>query len=187
MRIVVGLGNPGEKYQKNRHNVGFLLVDLLHQFYDFATWQQKFQAKISQGMIGRQKILLIKPQSFMNLSGQPVGEILRFYKQDVSSLLVAHDDLDLKFAQIKVKTGGGNGGHNGLRSIDSHCGNDYQRLRFGISRPENKDQVSDYVLHDFSAQEWHNLQEILTDIARNFPLLLQEDINQFIQKLNVKD
>lgn len=183
MKIIIGLGNPGQQYQLTRHNIGFMLVDKLYDTYRFTAWQNKFQANIAQGVIEDSKVLLVKPQTLMNLSGRSVEAIVNFYKLDLSSLLIIHDDLALQFQQIRIKTGGGHGGHNGLRSIDQHVGNDYKRLRLGIGHPGNKDMVSSYVLHPFATEELDSLQPLLQTMAEFFPLMLADEDNRFIQKI----
>jgi PTH1 family peptidyl-tRNA hydrolase len=149
MLIFAGLGNPGGKYLANRHNIGFMAVDAIHRKHPFGPWSKKFKSEISEGEIDGEKILLMKPQTFMNLSGEAVGEAMRFYKLTPADLTVFHDELDLPAAKVKVKTGGGNGGHNGLKSLDAHCGREYRRVRLGIGHPGVKDLVHGHVLGDF--------------------------------------
>src|SRR3954466_1537588 len=132
MLIIAGLGNPGAKYAGNRHNIGFMAVDAIYRRHSFSPWSKKFKAEISEGEIDGEKVLLIKPQTFMNLSGESVGEAMRFYKLTPADITVFHDELDLPAAKVRVKIGGGHGGHNGLKSIDAHCGRDYRRVRLGI-------------------------------------------------------
>ena len=136
MLVFAGLGNPGAKYANYRHNVGFMAVDAIARRHDFSPWTKKFQGLCAEGSLGGEKVLLIKPQTFMNLSGQSVGEALRFYKLDPAILTVFYDELDLPLGWVRVKTGGGSGGHNGIRSIDGHIGRDYRRVRIGIDHPE---------------------------------------------------
>ena len=150
MLLFAGLGNPGARHASNRHNVGFMAADAIHRRHSFSPWSKKFHAEIAEGRLGDEKILLIKPQTFMNLSGQAVGEALRFYKIDLGDLVVFYDELDLAPGKVRVKTGGGAGGHNGIRSIDGHCGQDYRRVRIGIGHPGIKEMVSPHVLSDFS-------------------------------------
>ena len=135
MLLFAGLGNPGPHYADNRHNVGFMAADAIARRHDFSPWSRKFQGMIAEGMLAGEKIVLLKPLTFMNLSGQSVGEAMRFYKLPLSAVTVFHDELDLAEAKLRVKVGGGNGGHNGLRSIDAHCGKDYRRVRIGIGHP----------------------------------------------------
>src|SRR6478752_1421145 len=139
MLIIAGLGNPGSQYAGNRHNIGFMAVDAIQRRPGFAPWSKKFKAVISEGELGGQKVLLIKPQTFMNLSGEAVGEAMRFYKLQPSDLAVIYDELDLPAGKARIKVGGGNGGHNGIRSIDAHCDKNYRRLRLGIGHPGVKE------------------------------------------------
>jgi PTH1 family peptidyl-tRNA hydrolase len=149
MVLIVGLGNPGTQYEKNRHNVGFMAVDAIHQAYCFSPWKNRFHSLASEGLLEGRKIYLLKPQTFMNLSGQSVGEIARFYKIDLKDILVIHDELDLPEGKVRIKTGGGHGGHNGLKSIDAHLGKEYRRLRLGIGHPGHKALVNKHVSRGF--------------------------------------
>lgn len=170
MRIVAGLGNPGTRYASHRHNVGFMLVDLLADRYGFSIWKDKFGGKLSEGRIGNNKTLLFKPQSYMNKSGLPVAELMKFYKAKPDHLTVIHDEIDLAAGKIRVKKGGGHGGHNGLRDIDRHLGQDYWRLRVGVGRSRFGADVDQHVLSDFdkSDQEW--LVPLLDCITDLWPL-----------------
>ena len=153
MLLLVGLGNPGQKYQNNRHNVGMMAVDAIADHYRLAAPRHRFQGVTRDGLMAGEKTVCLKPTTFMNLSGQSVGEAMRFFKLTPRDVVVFHDELDLAPGRLRVKTGGGNGGHNGLRSIDAHIGLDYRRVRIGIGHPGNKDMVTPYVLSDFSKQE----------------------------------
>ena len=153
MQIIAGLGNPGKKYTQNRHNIGFKILDSMAELNNFQPWRKKFQSQITEGHLNSKKVMLIKPETFMNNSGNAIQEVLNFYKLNVENLTVIHDDLDLKIGKVKLKTGGGSAGHNGLKSIDQHVGNSYLRLRFGISRPANKAMVAKYVLSDFTVND----------------------------------
>jgi PTH1 family peptidyl-tRNA hydrolase len=184
MLIFAGLGNPGAKYQDNRHNIGFMAVDAIHRKLPFGPWSKKFKSEISEGEIDGEKVLLIKPQTFMNLSGEAVGEAMRFYKLTPADVTVFHDELDLPAAKVRVKVGGGNGGHNGLKSIDAHCGRDYRRVRLGIGHPGVKELVYGYVLGDFAKADLTWLEPLLDDIALNAGLLLKGDGSQFMNKLS---
>jgi PTH1 family peptidyl-tRNA hydrolase len=184
MLIFAGLGNPGAKYQDNRHNIGFMAVDAIHRKLPFGPWSKKFKSEISEGEIDGEKVLLIKPQTFMNLSGEAVGEAMRFYKLTPADITVFHDELDLPAAKVRVKVGGGNGGHNGLKSIDAHCGRDYRRVRLGIGHPGVKELVHGYVLGDFAKADLTWLEPLLDDIALNAGLLLKGDGSQFMNKLS---
>lgn len=153
MQLLVGLGNPGTKYARNRHNIGFMLMDAVAEKYRAGAWKQKFRGELSECNVDGRKILLFKPLTFMNLSGEAVGELIRFYKIPVEEVCVFHDELDLPTGKIRVKQGGGAGGHNGLKSLDQHVGENYWRVRIGIGHPGDKDLVSPYVLSDFSIAE----------------------------------
>ena len=152
MKLFVGLGNPGEKYSQNRHNIGFMVLDRISES-GFTPWKSKFQGQVSEGRIGREKVILLKPATFMNLSGQSVGEAMRFYKLCPDDVTVFHDELDLAPGKVRLKTGGGHAGHNGLRSLHQHIGPDYHRVRIGIGHPGHKDKVARYVLHDFAKSD----------------------------------
>ena len=183
MRIIAGLGNPGSKYQNNRHNIGFMAVDAIHRKLPFSPWSRKFKAEISEGEIEGEKVLLMKPQTFMNLSGDSIGEAMRFYKLGPADITVFHDELDLPAGKVRVKTGGGHGGHNGLRSMDANCGKDYRRVRMGIGHPGSKEQVHNHVLGDFAKVDATWLDPLLDDIAQNVDLLFKGDGSQFMNKL----
>jgi PTH1 family peptidyl-tRNA hydrolase len=181
--IVAGLGNPGASYAGNRHNIGFMAADAIARRHSFSPWRSKFKSQAADGEIGGEKILLLKPQTFMNLSGDAVGEALRFHKADPSSLLVLYDELDLPPGRLRVKTGGGAGGHNGIRSIDSHCGNAYRRVRLGIGHPGHKDLVQRHVLGDFAKADREWLEPFLDSVAENFPLLVKGDDSTFMNRI----
>ncbi|MDH6266977.1 PTH1 family peptidyl-tRNA hydrolase [Rhizobium sp. SG_E_25_P2] len=183
MKIFAGLGNPGPKYQGNRHNIGFMAIDAIHRKLPFGPWSKKFKAEIAEGEIDGEKILLMKPQTFMNLSGDSVGEAMRFFKLTPADITVFHDELDLPAAKVRVKTGGGHGGHNGLKSLDAHCGRDYRRVRLGIGHPGDKELVHNHVLGDFAKVDQTWLDPLLDDIALNAGLLLVGDGSQFMNKL----
>ncbi len=183
MRLFVGLGNPGSEYAGNRHNIGFQAIDAIHRKHSFGAWSRKFKATISEGDLEGEKVILIKPQTFMNLSGQSVGEAMRFYKLSPGDIVVFHDELDLPAGKIRVKTGGGNSGHNGLKSIDAHCGKDYARVRLGIGHPGDKTLVHGHVLGDFAKVDQTWLEPMLDDIALAAGLLVKGDHSQFANKL----
>ena len=149
MQLWVGLGNPGAKYAGNRHNIGFMALDRIAQDFGFAPFKAKFQGQISEGRIGPERIVLLKPETFMNLSGQSVGEAMRFYKLAPEDVTVFHDELDLAPFRTRLKQGGGHAGHNGLRSMHQHIGESYARVRLGVGHPGHKDRVASYVLADF--------------------------------------
>ena len=156
MKLFVGLGNPGSSYARHRHNVGFMALDRIAERHGFAPWKKRFHGLVTDGPIGGRRVLLLKPQTYMNDSGQAVGEAQRYLKIAEGDIYVFHDEIDLAPAKLKVKVGGGNAGHNGLRSISAHIGNEYARVRIGVGHPGSKDLVSHYVLHDFAkaAAEW---------------------------------
>lgn len=183
MLVVVGLGNPGDSYCNNRHNIGFMAVEEIHRHFSFSSWTKKFQALISEAVIEGEKVLLVKPQTFMNLSGQAVGELTRFYKIASEDVIVIHDELDLPPGKVKTKIGGGAGGHNGLKSIDSHITPNYVRVRIGIGHPGHKDQVSPYVLSNFSGSDKKWVEQVCDDIARALPDFMNDGLEAFQKKL----
>ena len=183
MKLIVGLGNPGGKYAQNRHNVGFMAVDQFHQDHDFQPWRKRFSGEVSEGRIGRSKCLLLKPSTFMNESGRSVGEALRFFKLDLDDVIVLYDEIDLVPGKLKAKTGGGNAGHNGLRSLSSHIGNDYHRIRIGVGRPAQKSQVSNHVLRDFSKSDQQWLEPLLDAISRKMEHFLEQGSARFLNEV----
>ena len=186
MRLLAGLGNPGSNYAMNRHNVGFLAVDQIADRHGCSPWKKKGASLISDGRIGSEKIILVKPQSFMNKSGLPIVEIARFHKIDTNDIFVFHDELDLAAGKLRVKTGGGHGGHNGLRDIDRHIGVDYWRVRIGIGRPSHKAMdVKSWVLTDFGRDEqtgW--LQTLLDAMADEADRLVEYDDGGFMSRVS---
>lgn len=183
MIIIAGLGNPGGQYAGNRHNIGFMAVDALQRLASFKPWSKKFKAEISEGEIAGEKVLLMKPLTFMNLSGESVGEAMRFYKLTPGDIIAIHDELDLPAGRARVKTGGGHGGHNGLKSLDAHCGKDYRRLRLGIGHPGDKDRVHGHVLGDFAKADKAWLDPLLDAIADNAAMLVKGEDSQLMNKL----
>jgi len=180
MQLFIGLGNPGAKYADNRHNIGFMALDAIADTHSFGAWRQKFQAEIAEGRLGSDKVLLLKPQTFMNLSGQSAGEAMRYLKLAPGDLWVFHDELDLAPGKIKVKTGGGHAGHNGLRSLIQHVGPDYHRVRMGIGHPGHKDLVTQYVLQDFAKADRTWLEPLLDAVARAAGKLAEGDSAGFM-------
>lgn len=180
--LVVGLGNPGKKYESTRHNIGFDVVDALAEKYEFPNFQNKFQSEYAEGEIAGEKVKLLKPQTYMNESGIAVGEAAKFYKIDPINILVIHDELDLEVTKMKIKAGGGNGGHNGLKSIDAHIGENYKRMRFGIGHPGIKEMVTSYVLSKFNADEQKLINEEIDFIVKNFKLILESKDNIFLSR-----
>jgi len=183
MIIIAGLGNPGNQYAGNRHNIGFMAVDALQRLPSFTPWSRKFKAEISEGEIAGEKILLMKPLTFMNLSGESVGEAMRFYKLTPGDIIAIHDELDLPAGRARIKTGGGHGGHNGLKSLDAHCGKEYRRLRLGIGHPGDKDRVHSHVLGDFAKADKTWLDPLLDAIADNAAMLVKGEDSQLMNKL----
>ena len=184
MRLLVGLGNPGARHARNRHNIGFMAVDEIAHRYGFGPWRTRFQGRVAEGRVGGEKLLALEPQTYMNESGRAVGEALRFYKLEPEQAVVLHDEIDLKPGKVKVKLGGGPGGHNGLRSIDDHIGRDYWRVRLGVGHPGDKDLVHGHVLHDFAKADEDWLAKLLAAIAAELPLLLAGDERAFMSKVN---
>ncbi|MBX3569961.1 MAG: aminoacyl-tRNA hydrolase [Rhizobiaceae bacterium] len=185
MLIFAGLGNPGTQYANNRHNVGFMAADALHRRHSFSPWTKKFQAQVADGTIGGEKVLLIKPQTFMNLSGQSVGEAARFYKLAPSAVTVFYDEIDLAAGKLRVKVGGGSGGHNGIRSLDQHIGNPYRRVRIGVGHPGVKEMVHGHVLGDFSKSDRAWLEVLLDAIADDAAMLVAGDDNGFMNRVTL--
>lgn len=186
MKLFVGLGNPGAKYAHNRHNIGFMALDEIASSHGFSPWKNKFQAQVSEGNLGGIKVLLLKPQTFMNLSGQSVGEAMRFYKLTPQDITVLHDELDLAPGKCRVKQAGGHAGHNGLRSIHSHIGADYGRVRLGIGHPGHKDAVSGYVLRDFPKADEGWLDDLMRGIADGAAALAAGDGGKFMNAVSLR-
>lgn len=181
--LIAGLGNPGAEYARNRHNAGFMAVDTIHESYNFGPWRSRFHGAISEGALGGRKTYLLKPMTYMNESGQSVGPALRFFKLPVSALVVMHDEIDLAAAKLKVKTGGGDAGNNGARSITATLGPDYRRVRIGIGHPGEKHRVHGHVLGNFSKADEDWLVPMLTAIADASPLLAKDDDVGFMNKV----
>ncbi len=185
MLVIAGLGNPGGKYAANRHNIGFMAADEIVRRHSFGPWKNKFGAEISSGLLGNEKALVVKPMTFMNVSGQAIGELMRFYKEELSNLVVIYDELDLPPGKLRIKTGGGSGGHNGIKSIDTHCGKEYRRMRIGIGHPGTREKVTGHVLSDFSKADHEWLDPLLQAIADNAPLLANGDDATFMNKVAI--
>ena len=184
MKLFVGLGNPGAKYQSNRHNVGFMILDKLVSDYGFDGWKSKTGSQISTGRIGMTKIIALKPQSFMNKSGLPVAEAARFYKIEPEDIYVFHDEIDIGEGRLRVKQGGGHGGHNGLRDIDRHIGKDYWRVRIGVGRPHTKEDVHKWVLNDFSSHDKDSwLIALLDALSSEAELLADGDSASYMSRV----
>src|SRR5215469_16571777 len=181
--LIAGLGNPGSQYARNRHNAGFIVVDVLHEHYKFGPWKARFEGLLSEGVLGGRKTYLLKPQTYMNLSGDSVGPALRFFKLPLDALVVIHDEIDLVAGKLKVKTGGGDAGQNGLRSITATLGPDYRRVRMGIGHPGEKSMVSGHVLQNFSKEDIEWLRPLVGAIVEAAPLLAKDDDTAFMSKV----
>lgn len=186
MKLFVGLGNPGGEYARQRHNVGFMALDKIADAHGFGTWRKRFQGETSEGTIGGERVVLLKPMTFMNESGRSVGEAARFLKIPLEDIYVFHDEIDLAPAKLKVKVGGGNAGHNGLRSITAHMGNEYHRVRIGVGHPGAKEAVARYVLHDFAKAEYSWLDPMLDAMADAAPFLAKGDSARFLSQVALK-
>jgi PTH1 family peptidyl-tRNA hydrolase len=188
MQIWAGLGNPGAQYSLQRHNVGFMAVDTIAEAHGFGPWTKKFRSLVAEGRIGRHKLLLLKPQTFMNDSGDAVGQALRFYKLDLDALTVFHDELDLAPMKVKVRVGGGLAGHNGLRSIDAHLGPEFRRVRIGIGHPGpgQKEKVTPHVLGNYAKSEMEPLADVLAAIADEAQWLADGDDARFMSEVALR-
>jgi PTH1 family peptidyl-tRNA hydrolase len=180
MKLFVGLGNPGAKYARHRHNVGFMAVERIAERHGFGPWRRRFQGQTADGELDGSKVLLLKPDTYMNESGRAVGEAARFLKLATSDIVVFHDELDLLPGKLKVKSGGGNAGHNGLRSLTAHLDNEYVRVRIGIGHPGAKELVQSWVLHDFARADEAWLDPLLDAIADAAPRLAADDAARFL-------
>ena len=185
MKLFVGLGNPGASYARNRHNVGFMAVEAIASAHAFGPWRSKFQGEIAEGRLGVEKVLLLKPGTWMNLSGDAVRAALQFYKLEPDDVTVFHDELDLPSGRVRVKTGGGHAGHNGLRSIDAHIGPAFHRVRIGIGHPGDKRLVSPHVLGDFAKGDAEWLDDLLRGIADGAPELAVGDTVRFLHRVGL--
>jgi len=183
MQLVVGLGNPGPQYAQNRHNFGFMAADAIARRHGFGAFRAKFHGELAEGIIGNEKTLILKPQTYMNESGRAVAAAMQFYKLGPEDVLVLHDELDLAPAKLKIKRGGGLAGHNGLRDIKSHIGLDFRRVRLGIGHPGDKKLVEGYALRDFPKADQPWVDDILDAVADNFPLLFQDDDAGFMTRV----
>ena len=186
MKLIVGLGNPGAKYAQNRHNIGFMAVDRIAADHGFGAWRSKFQGQIAEGRIGSDKVMLLKPETFMNLSGQAVGEAMRYLKILSEDVIVFHDEIDLAPAKTRLKTGSGHAGHNGLRSIHGHIGPDYDRVRMGVGHPGHKDAVPGYVLHDFPKADAEWLDDEMRGLSDGIAHLVAGDGPKFLNAIALR-
>ena len=185
MFALVGLGNPEEKYSHNRHNVGFMVIDKIVEMYNLGPYKDKFQSKIITEKINKIPIVIFKPQTFMNLSGTSVQHVVNFYKLNTENIIVFHDDLDLKLGVIKTKIGGSDGGHNGLKNIDSYIGNNYRRIRIGIGHPGDKNIVNKYVLENFNKEENIIISNLINTISKNIEFVIKnKEISKTLSEIN---
>ena len=183
MLVLVGLGNPGPGYARNRHNIGWMAVDEIVRRYGFSPWRKRFQGQTCEGVIAGRKVLALQPHTFMNISGQAVAAAARFYRLSPDQVVVAHDDLDLAPGKVRVKKGGGAGGHNGIRSIDAHLGREYWRIRLGIGHPGDKDRVHGWVLSDFAKADEAWLGPVIDAVADAFPLMAEGHPDRFMTRV----
>lgn len=186
MMLLVGLGNPGPKYAFNRHNIGFMAVDAIVHRHSFSDARQRFQGLTCEGVLGGEKVIALKPMTYMNESGRSVGEAMRFFKIEPQNVVVIHDELDLPAGKLRIKTGGGAGGHNGIRSIISHIGENFRRVRIGIGHPGSKDRVLNAVLGDFSKTEMKWVEPLLDAIVSEAPLLGEGRFNSFGNRIHLR-
>jgi PTH1 family peptidyl-tRNA hydrolase len=186
MKLIVGLGNPGAKYARNRHNIGFMALDQIAGDHGFGPWKSKHQGSVSEGRFGSDRAALLKPETFMNNSGQSVQAAMRFYKLDPADVIVFHDEIDLAPGKVKCKTGGGHAGHNGLRSIHAHIGPEYDRVRLGVGHPGHKDAVPGYVLRDFPKADEAWLDDVIRGIGDGVPHLVAGDTAKFLNAVALR-
>jgi len=185
MRLLVGLGNPGPRYAGNRHNIGFMAVDAIVRRHSFSAIRERFHGLTAEGTIDGEKVLALAPQTFMNDSGRAVQAAVQFFKLQPTDVIVLYDEIDLPLAKVRVKRGGGAGGHNGIRSIDAHIGTDYWRIRLGVDHPGQKEMVKSYVLMDFFKEEHAQVQAMLDAVTDAIPLMIAGDDGRFMNKVNL--
>jgi PTH1 family peptidyl-tRNA hydrolase len=185
MRLLVGLGNPGLEHARQRHNIGFMAVEAIHRLHGLGPWRTRFDGQVAAGSVAGTPVLLLKPSTYMNESGRAVQQALRFHKLEPAAMIVFHDELDLAPGRLRVKVGGGHGGHNGLRSIDQHVGQGYWRVRLGIGHPGDKDRVAGYVLHDFARTDRTWLEPLLETVAQEIPDLLEGRDARFASRVSL--
>jgi PTH1 family peptidyl-tRNA hydrolase len=184
MLFIVGLGNPGAEHAGQRHNVGFMAVDAIHRRHGFGTWRRRFNAAVAEGTLAGEKVLLVKPQTYMNESGRAVGDAAHFFKVEPRDIVAIHDEVDLAPGKVRMKAGGGSAGHNGLRSLSAALGDDYRRLRIGVGHPGVKEMVPHHVLHDFAKADRTWLEPLLDAIAENAALLAERKDATFANRLH---
>jgi len=185
MLVIAGLGNPGARHARNRHNIGFMAIEAIAAAHRFGPFRTRFAGLVSEGTIGRERILLLAPQTYMNESGRSVGEALRYHKLDAGDLTVIHDELDLPPAKVRVKVGGGDAGHNGLRSISAHVGSGYRRVRLGVGHPGDRALVHNYVLNDFAKSEQPWADAVCRAVADAAPLLVEGQDASFQNRIQL--
>jgi peptidyl-tRNA hydrolase, PTH1 family len=185
MLVIAGLGNPGARHARNRHNIGFMAIEAIAIAHRIGPFRARFSGLAAEGAIGRERVLIVAPQTYMNDSGRSVGAALRFLKLDASALTVFHDEIDLAPAKVRVKVGGGNAGHNGLRSITAHVGNDYRRVRLGVGHPGDKALVHNFVLSDFAKSELGWVEAVCRAVAEAAPLLVEGQNASFQNKVHL--
>ena len=188
MRLLVGLGNPGANYALNRHNIGFMALDAIANAFRFSTWRERFQGEMAEGTVDGDRVLMLKPMTYMNLSGQSVGEAIRYLKIAPQDVIVFHDEIELPAGKLRVKLAGGSAGHNGIRSLDAHIGYDYWRVRLGVGRPggpEDKARVKGHVLENFAKSDADWLVPQMDAIVQALPLLIAGDENKFMSKVTL--
>ena len=185
MLLLVGLGNPGPGHAKNRHNIGYMAADEIVRRYSFGPWRRRFHGSVSEGRLAGRRAIVLKPETYMNHSGQSVAAALRYYRIEPEKTIVIHDELDLPPGKVRVKQGGGNAGHNGLRSIDAHVGRDYRRVRIGVGHPGVRDVVADYLLHDFNKSDKAWVDETTDAIADAIEVLAIGDLPGFMNKVSL--
>lgn len=186
MKLFVGLGNPGRKYERNRHNIGFMALDRIAADHGFPPWRARFQGEASEGRLGTERVVILKPSTYMNLSGQAVGEAMRFYKLEPADVTVFHDELDLAPGKLRFKLAGGHAGHNGLRSMHQHIGEAYARVRIGIGHPGDKDRVAAYVLSDFAKADENWIDDLLRGISEGAVALAEGDPARFMNAVSLR-
>tara|TARA_R110002049_G_scaffold29972_5_gene102151 strand:- start:24189 stop:24902 length:714 start_codon:yes stop_codon:yes gene_type:complete len=186
VKLIIGLGNPGAKYARNRHNIGFMALDQIAADHGFAPWKGKFQGSVSEGRFVSDRAVLLKPETFMNNSGQSVQAAMKFYKIEPADVIVFHDELDLAPGRLKCKTGGGHAGHNGLRSIHAHIGPDYMRVRMGVGHPGHKDAVAGYVLRDFPKADEGWLDDVMRGVSDGIGDLVAGDAGRFMNAVALR-
>jgi peptidyl-tRNA hydrolase, PTH1 family len=185
MRLLVGLGNPGPRYAGNRHNIGFMIADAIARRHGFSPWRRRFHGLVAEGQMGGERVLLLKPETYMNDSGRAVSEVAQFYKLEPADIVVFHDEIDLPPGKVRVKTGGGTAGHNGLRSVAGHIGGDFHRVRIGVGHPGIRELVESYVLQDFAKAEREWVEALCETVAENAGLVAKGQDASFQNKVHL--